>query len=150
MERFISFLKSYKPFGNYFIKQALYSIISIIILCLIGQVIPEKPATFYVFTTFIVAIAMLILVLWKIDESFKDLNDSLLFFYASYLAINKILFPNETFLEVPLNVSFSDFWYASNKIEYLNLFILFLIAICTTAKAIIAYRTFKTRYINKD
>lgn len=138
-----------KYIGSLFLKHLIYSVLFIFLLCAIAHFIPEKSIGFYIISTLCVSAATIIIVLWKIDASFKDLNDSLLFFYASYLAINKIISPNDTFLKVPNNVSFSELFYGSNKIEYLNLLVLFLVAICTIGKAIIAYRTFKSTYIEK-
>ncbi|HFL5348547.1 TPA: hypothetical protein ACG36Y_005189, partial [Escherichia coli] len=60
-----------------------------------------------------------------------------------------ILVPNDTYLKLPVNVSFQDLWNGDNKIEYFNLLVLFLVAICTLGKAIIAYRTFKSKYKEK-
>ena len=135
---------------SFFLKNLIYSVFFLLILCTISYLIPEKTIGFYIISTCCILAALLIVVLWKLDESFKELNDCLLFFYAAYLALNKILVPNDTYLKLPVNVSFQDLWNGDNKIEYFNLLVLFLVAICTLAKAIIAYRTFKSKYKEKS
>lgn len=83
--------------------------------------------------------------LWKVNDSYKNLNDFLLYIYASYIVVNKLLQVN-TDLHIPVNVSFEDFINTPNKVEYLNLFVFLFIAICTFGKTFISYASFLRDY----
>lgn len=95
--------------------------------------------------------AYLIYILWiKFNDAYRSLNDTILFLYATYLAFDKIIHPNTPFINIPINVSLKTMFSSITDMQsHINLIVLFLIAICSMAKAMITYKTFSSDYKKK-
>ncbi|WP_426617266.1 hypothetical protein [Raoultella sp. R2A007] len=126
----------------------IYASTFIISLWVISFFSSSQPYLFILIVYFIF-LSLLIVKLWRINDAYKHLNDFCLFAYATYIAASKLLPGKNNEFPLPINITWHEFWNADNYFEYINLIVLIFIAICTTAKTIIAYLSFKIDYNKK-
>lgn len=129
--------------------QLAFGIIGLLFIWLLSYIFTEGGIYFWSMLSPCFLGGFFIYKLWDKHDYYKHLNDALLYVYATYIAIQKILSPSASLLQVPLNVSFQDFMNTDNRNEYYNLMIIFLIASCTVGKAFISFFSFLNDY-NKD
>ncbi|EBE4782476.1 hypothetical protein LD669_17190 [Salmonella enterica] len=126
----------------------IYASTFIISLWVISLFSSHQPYLFILIVYFIF-LSLLIVKLWRINDAYKHLNDFCLFAYATYIAVSKLLPGINNDFPLPTNITWHELWNADNYFEYINLIVLIFIAICTTAKTIIAYLSFKIDYNKK-
>lgn len=137
-----------------FFYLAIYLICSVFILFIFNVVfslfVENVEQTYLIYIPSLVS-AYLIYILWiKFNDAYRSLNDTVLFLYTTYLAFDKIIHPNSPFIQIPINVSLKTMFSSVKDMQsHINLIILFLIAICSMAKAMITYKTFSSDYKKK-
>ncbi|WP_210514650.1 hypothetical protein [Pantoea ananatis] len=128
------------------ISQLVFALVGLASIWILSSIFTEGSIYFWSMSPPVFLGGFFIYKLWSKHDYYKHLNDALLYVYATYIAIQKILSPSASLLEVPLNVSFQEFWNGDNRYEYYNLMIIFLIATCTVGKAFISYFSFLNDY----